>query len=188
MTDRNGERISGGTWFYKRLYPVLAGLFAAIWTTLVVVSIWSGLGSWAGGVALLCAPAFVIFCVYAEIQQAALLKDVDLGDGWLRISDSTTEITITLGAVETIAQAKVGNVRNRATVTLREPTIFGDRFTFMPKGAKRTPHFSVVFDDAVIVQLRRRVEAAQGDVAKPKSPGGPAQHSPMADNEMDGPL
>lgn len=181
-------RISSGTWSYKHVYPIFMVLFVILWSSLVVFSIWTHLSLWVGGVALLCAPGFVVACVYREVQQAALLKDVYLGDRSIRVADSTTEVTIPLAAIEAITRAKINNMRNRATVILREPTDFGDRFTFMPKGARRVPNFTAVSDDAIVVELRRRVAAARGDIIKPIQPSSSAARSVMADDELDGPF
>lgn len=180
--------ISGGTWFYKRIYPALMIVFLILWTGLVVVNGFFPLGPWVGGVAILIAPGLVVAGVYREVQQAVLLKAVSLGAGYLRVSDSTTETTISLASVEAVTQTKIGNMRNRATVTLREPASFGDRFTFMPKGARRTPHFTKVLDDLVVIELRERVALVRGDGKKPRSPTATDARSLMADKDLDGPF
>lgn len=116
------------------------------------------------------------------------LKQVWLGEKGLRISNCRSQVLVPYAAVESINQMTWVNMRY-VIVTLATDTIFGNRFTFVPKEQKMPWPLSSGEDDCVI-DLRRRIKAAGGSGLDEKTPATSVRpaRSIMADDELDDPL
>jgi hypothetical protein len=91
------------------------------------------------------------------------LKRVRMVEDGLLVSNSRTEIYIPFAAIENVSQLCEINFRY-VVVRLREDTLYGRRFTFLP--ARPKPWWTFGLDD-VVIRLRQAVESgrASGDPA-----------------------
>ena len=172
--------ISGPTLYLKFIAPPLA----------VVLGIAGSIGvaffaSKAGaqgrliGVSSLC---FMAPWVYPIVRYHFPLKEVWLGNDGLIVSNYRDQIDLPFGAIAGVTQLK----RNRfrfVIVDLRDETIFGRRFTFVPLHRKICWPSSSSEDD-VVIELRSRIESASR--RKQTQPISRPGWSIVTDDELDG--
>jgi len=105
----------------------------------------------------------------------------------LRVSNFREVIDVSFKAIESITQMTQQINLRYVVVQLRDDTMFGRRFTFVPRSPKPPWPFSSG-EDAVVIELRERVEAAQDARSgkPPHEPAGRSGRSIMADDELDG--
>ena len=116
------------------------------------------------------------------------LKQVWLLADGLRVSNYRDEVDVSFGSIASIVQ-KTNTNPCFIIIQLRNDTIFGRRFTFIPKDSPLV-WFRPRSEDAIVAELRKRVEAAHQSRGgeKPNVPIGDSGRSIMADDELDGPF
>ena len=183
MKDASETLISSGTLVHKFILPGMLlggvlgfGVVSAFYAEPLVI-IWIALVTFTGITGgLLCLLPYHV-----------PLKQVWLGKNHFRITNLRTDLRLPYTAVESVGHCCLMQPRY-VVVTLREETIYGRRFTFVPR------HFlawSTSPAEAIeIVEFRGRVETAENNAIDSKLR--PLLHFPgrsiMADDEFDGPL
>ena len=126
--------------------------------------------------------------LYHFIQYYFPLKLVWMSLHGLRVSNFRDEVIIPFETIEAVEQ-KPGHNPTYVVITLHVDTPFGRRFTFIPRNPRlRSPIYRG--EDNVVVELWGRVEAARKVkvASSPSGVGSRPGRSPMADDELDGPL
>ena len=174
--------ISGPTLYLKFIAPPLAAaLGIACSIGLGFLSSKMGAQGLAVGISSLFS---LIPWFYSYARYHFPLKEVWLGTDGLIVSNFRDQIDLPFDAIASVTQLTRGTHRH-IIVNLREETIFGRRFTFLPLQPKACSPFSSVEDD-IAIELRARIDAAVNP--KSREPIGRHGRSVMADDELDGPF
>lgn len=181
------EELSGReTALYKFLLPaILLGVFLLAFVQVSFVTGFKGDGgpSLRSGLVVL-AMAGLAWWMFAI--HFFPLKRVWLTPTGLRVSNGWASIEIPLESIESISQATRVNIRPVA-IELDMATRWGSRLVFVPRDP--APPWALETDeDPVVRRLRERVAAARSRFKPPASTRGLGKRSPMADEELDGPL
>ena len=146
---------SGSTYFYKRIFPVIWFMMAAIFVAIILLVPGAGRS--------MPFPALVAPVVVAVIGFVIMKKFVfdlmdevwDAGDV-LVVKLKDQEDRIPLAEIMNISYSGFSNPR-RATLTLRHPGLFGREITFCPVAKANFSGKNPVIDDLI-----ERVDRARG--------------------------
>ena len=144
------------TFFMKFIFPALWLGFLVAWTYGVYHDPKKKLDSdnpWF----VLFPLAMVLGGIYYFVRYHLPLKKVWIVDGGLRVSNYRKETILPFGAIESVTQKWEINLRY-IIVQLREDSIFGRRFTFLPARPKKAwPMGSG--EDSIVLELRKLIKS-----------------------------
>jgi hypothetical protein len=158
-------RISSGmTFFYKRIFPVIWFGFLAFFMAIPFIAPLMGISVPGSPMAFLVVPVIMMIMGYVTMKKLVfdLVDEVlDAGDA-LVIRNGHLEDRVALSNITNVGYAQFMNPP-RVTLSLRNPSVFGDRVSFCAP-VSLIPTFST---SPIIDEVIKRIDAARRRGAGP---------------------